>query len=125
MIPAQDYEFLRQAGVAGIFGPGTPIPVCARQVLEAISSDEDDCDEQGPAGSPPTNVWSTACCARQPRALAQAITLIESTRRDHQARAAGVLEALLPHTGRLDPRGHHRLARVRESRRSSRRWAST
>jgi LAO/AO transport system kinase len=37
--------------------------------------------------------------ARQPRALAKAITLIESTRADHQARAAGVLEALLPHTG--------------------------
>jgi LAO/AO transport system kinase len=39
-------------------------------------------------------------CARQPRALAKAITLIESTRREHQARAAAVLEALLPHTGR-------------------------
>ena len=36
VIPAQDYEFLRQAGVAGIFGPGTPIPVSARQILEAI-----------------------------------------------------------------------------------------
>lgn len=34
------------------------------------------------------------------RALAKAITLIESTRADHQARAAAVLEALLPHTGR-------------------------
>ncbi len=38
--------------------------------------------------------------ARKPRALARAITLVESTRRDHQARAAAVLEALLPHTGR-------------------------
>lgn len=38
--------------------------------------------------------------ARQPRALAKAITLIESRRREHQTRAAGVLEALLPHTGR-------------------------
>jgi LAO/AO transport system kinase len=38
--------------------------------------------------------------ARQPRALAQTITLVESTRPDHQARAAGVLEELLPHTGR-------------------------
>jgi methylmalonyl-CoA mutase len=36
VIPAQDYEFLEQAGVAGIFGPGTPIPTCARKVLEAI-----------------------------------------------------------------------------------------
>ncbi len=36
VIPPQDYAFLRQAGVAGIFGPGTPILDCARQVLEAI-----------------------------------------------------------------------------------------
>src|SRR5450631_3715382 len=34
------------------------------------------------------------------RALAKAITLIESTRRDHQPRGQAVLEALLPHTGR-------------------------
>lgn len=37
--------------------------------------------------------------ARQPRAIARTITLIESTRPDHQERAQGVLEALLPHTG--------------------------
>ncbi|MGG6499367.1 UNVERIFIED_CONTAM: methylmalonyl Co-A mutase-associated GTPase MeaB, partial [Bacteroidetes bacterium 56_B9] len=37
--------------------------------------------------------------ARQARALAKAITLVESTRRDHQARAEQVLAALLPHTG--------------------------
>ena len=36
VIPAQDYDFLNQAGAAGIFGPGTPIPACARQVLSAI-----------------------------------------------------------------------------------------
>jgi methylmalonyl-CoA mutase len=36
VIPPQDYDFLRQSGVAGIFGPGTPIPACARQVLSAI-----------------------------------------------------------------------------------------
>ena len=33
------------------------------------------------------------------RALAQAITLIESTRRDHRARASALLEQLMPHTG--------------------------
>src|SRR3954447_20526944 len=37
--------------------------------------------------------------ARQPRALAKAITLVESMRGDHQARAERVLEALLPATG--------------------------
>ena len=37
--------------------------------------------------------------ARQLRPLAKTITLIESQREDHQARARSVLEALLPHTG--------------------------
>ena len=36
VIPRQDYDFLYQSGVKCIFGPGTPIPVCARQVLDAI-----------------------------------------------------------------------------------------
>jgi LAO/AO transport system kinase len=37
---------------------------------------------------------------RHPRALAKAITLVESTRPDHRRRAAGVLDAILPHSGR-------------------------
>ncbi len=36
VIPAQDYAFLKQAGVAAIFGPGTNIPEAARQVLHLI-----------------------------------------------------------------------------------------
>ncbi len=36
VIPQQDYDFLYQAGVKGIFGPGTPIPVSAREVLNQI-----------------------------------------------------------------------------------------
>ena len=36
VIPAQDYDELYKAGAAGIFGPGTPIPQCAREVLRAI-----------------------------------------------------------------------------------------
>ena len=50
--------------------------------------------------------------ARQPRALAKAITLVESTRRDHQARAEAVLEALLPGDRPVDPPGDQRLAGV-------------
>ncbi len=38
--------------------------------------------------------------ARQPRALAKAITLVESSRADHQERSQALLEALLPHTGK-------------------------
>jgi len=36
VIPQQDYDFLKAAGVAGIFGPGTPIPTAARSLLAAI-----------------------------------------------------------------------------------------
>jgi methylmalonyl-CoA mutase len=36
VIPKQDYEFLYDAGVKGIYGPGTPIPASAKDVLEQI-----------------------------------------------------------------------------------------
>jgi methylmalonyl-CoA mutase len=36
VVPQQDYEFLYAAGVKGIYGPGTPIPVSAKDVLEQI-----------------------------------------------------------------------------------------
>ena len=36
VIPRQDYEFLYETGVKGIYGPGTPIPASAKDVLEQI-----------------------------------------------------------------------------------------
>jgi methylmalonyl-CoA mutase len=36
VIPKQDYDFLFDAGVKGIYGPGTPIPASAKDVLEQI-----------------------------------------------------------------------------------------
>ena len=36
VIPKQDYDFLYNAGVKGIFGPGTPIPEAAKGVLKAV-----------------------------------------------------------------------------------------
>ncbi|MBL8363291.1 MAG: methylmalonyl-CoA mutase [Rubrivivax sp.] len=36
VIPQQDYDGLYAAGVKGIYGPGTPIPVSAKDVLEQI-----------------------------------------------------------------------------------------
>jgi len=36
VIPPQDYDFLYASGVKGIYGPGTPIPVSAKDVLEQI-----------------------------------------------------------------------------------------
>ncbi len=37
VIPKRDHEFLYSAGVKGIFGPGTKIPVAARTVLAAVN----------------------------------------------------------------------------------------
>ena len=36
VIPAQDYDYLRQHGVAAIFGPGTNIPKAAAEILALI-----------------------------------------------------------------------------------------
>lgn len=37
VIPKQDYDFLYEAGVKGIFGPGTSIPEAAREVLNTLN----------------------------------------------------------------------------------------
>ena len=36
VVPQQDYAFLRSVGVKGIYGPGTPIPASAKDVLANI-----------------------------------------------------------------------------------------
>lgn len=36
VIPAPDYDYLRQHGAAAIFGPGTVVPVAAQKVLEEL-----------------------------------------------------------------------------------------
>jgi len=36
IIPPQDYDFLRAAGVSAIFGPGTPVPEAATEVLDVL-----------------------------------------------------------------------------------------
>ena len=38
VVPQQDYDFLYAAGVKGIYGPGTPIPVSAKGVLDSIAA---------------------------------------------------------------------------------------
>ncbi|MEG1547029.1 MAG: methylmalonyl-CoA mutase family protein, partial [Bacteroides sp.] len=40
VIPAQDYDFLYQAGVAAIFGPGTPVAKAACQILEILMGED-------------------------------------------------------------------------------------
>jgi len=36
VIPPQDYEALRKSGAAGVFGPGTRIPVSAQEILHSL-----------------------------------------------------------------------------------------
>ena len=36
VIPHQDYQFLQEAGVKAIFGPGTNIPEAAREILALV-----------------------------------------------------------------------------------------
>lgn len=36
IIPPQDYQFLYDAGVAAIFGPGTSVPIAAKNILEIL-----------------------------------------------------------------------------------------
>ena len=38
VIPQQDYDCLFEAGVKGVYGPGTPIPASAKDVLEQIKA---------------------------------------------------------------------------------------
>jgi methylmalonyl-CoA mutase len=38
VIPAQDYDFLRQHGAAEIFGPGTVIPDAAKRLICDLES---------------------------------------------------------------------------------------
>jgi methylmalonyl-CoA mutase len=52
VIPPQDYEFLRHRGAAGIFGPGTRIPVAAIEILHALSAQQNR-DRKGAASRRP------------------------------------------------------------------------
>jgi len=38
IIPPADYDFLYDAGAAGVFGPGTPVTESANQVLDALET---------------------------------------------------------------------------------------
>ncbi len=40
VIPAQDYDFLYKAGVAAIFGPGTPVPYSACEMMKILLGEE-------------------------------------------------------------------------------------
>ena len=52
-----------------------------------------------PPSAPDVDAMAAGVRAGDRRALAKAITLIESTRAEHRARGEQLLAALLPHTG--------------------------
>ena len=53
-----------------------------------------------PGRDPAAEALAAGVVAGERRALARAITLVESSRREHQVRAQSLLEAVLPHAGR-------------------------
>ena len=38
VVPPQDHAFLKEAGVTAVFGPGSVIPMCAQQILDALAA---------------------------------------------------------------------------------------
>ena len=40
VIPPKDYDYLYEAGVAGVFGPGTVISKCAKEILDKLLSQD-------------------------------------------------------------------------------------
>jgi methylmalonyl-CoA mutase len=40
VIPAKDYQFLYDSGIAAIFGPGTVLSEAAIRILEKLMADE-------------------------------------------------------------------------------------
>ncbi len=41
VIPAKDYDFLHQAGVSAVYGPGTNIPEAAREILTLLATERE------------------------------------------------------------------------------------
>ena len=39
VIPAKDYDFLHQAGVSAVYGPGTNIPAAAREIVRLLAAE--------------------------------------------------------------------------------------
>ncbi len=107
IIPAKDYPFLEQAGRAGRLRAGHQHPEGRPPGARA--------DRRGAAGRAPVDrrgrrltgragmdeaALATELRGGNRRALAKAITLVESTRADHQQQAQRLLERLLPYTGK-------------------------
>ena len=95
IIPPRDYAFLRESGVAAVFGPGTAVPKAAREVLQVVRARQ----QMTQSGGIRCESVCAAIRAGDRRAIARTITLLESTRADHAERGQEILDALVPDTG--------------------------
>ena len=114
---------LRDAGVAAIFGPGTNIPTPPPQVLDLLRQRPHRLTAPWPR---PTLELADGVRAGDRRALARAITLVESTRADHRAEAGRpARRRSSPTPAARTPHRRVRASRAPASRPSSRPSAST
>jgi methylmalonyl-CoA mutase len=51
IVPEQDHDEMRRAGVAAIYGPGTRIPAAAMDMLRMLTPSSDEDDEGGGGGA--------------------------------------------------------------------------
>ena len=101
------FDKLRTVGNAGSGQTGSRLPSNERSVRpEPVSPTVLSLSKEGLANCQPVlrqaqdeRALSTRLLDGERRALAKAITLIESTRADHRAQADVLLDELLPHTG--------------------------
>ena len=100
IIPPRDYAFLRESGVAAVFGPGTAVPKAAREVCCAERWAERAVDERERREIRSARGLGDAIArAGDRRAIARTITLLESTRADRAERGQQILDALVSDTG--------------------------
>lgn len=51
VIPPQDYDELKKAGVACVFGPGSRLPICANQILDVLDGNMNKNDNESKRAS--------------------------------------------------------------------------
>ncbi len=93
---AGDWERIQQLSKSNTTGPPEPVEGLAR-LRQAQPERRITLAEQLPAS---VEAITATDGTAQRRAIAKAITLLESTRADHRAQADALLTALLPHTGK-------------------------
>ena len=102
VIPPQDFDALREAGATAIFPSGTVIADAALELLDELRRRSLTTMVDGPPID--LDAYEAGVLAADRTTLGRAITLVESTRPDHQEAAQELLIRLLPKAG-----GAHRI----------------